>query len=134
MGRDGRVLAQIYSDEVKLDASTTDIGQTVKNTGLQVSYQTLFRLSTAFKPWVGLGLGISNTSYTNRYIVDSSGYLAGTYQNREETNTNVVVNAADEWKVGESGNIGWLLQLGHSFNSDDNQAGLYLYYTYTLGR
>lgn len=132
-GRDARLFAHFYSEDFSAKASPTDIGQKVETKGFLVSYQSLWRATTFFKPWVGIGVGISTTDYTARHHVDQNGFLIQTFPNISETNTHFAVNAAHEWAVGDNGHIGAMLQHRVGISRSDDATGAFIYYTYTLG-
>ena len=129
-GRDARVLVHIQYDSFDVAASTTDIGQNVRRVGGDVSYQTLFRLSRAWKPWGGIGLGYTNESYTTRYTLTPGRHLASQYPDRTSSSVALVVNTSTEWRLDRDWSMGAQLQYEQPLGSGASalRFGLYLVY------
>lgn len=132
-GRDGRVFVHAYSADFQVTASTTDIGQKVKQNGLNASYQTMFRLTRSIKPWFGLGLGYSSERYQERHRITSGGFLApgSPYASRSVENITAVINASHEWQYNRNFDIGLHLQYEQPISGDGASAarlGFYVVY------
>ena len=85
LGRDSRVFGNIVYHEYFLDASTKNIAQDVKRYAVTSTYQTRFRMSRTFKPWLGVGMSFASESFDNRFTVDSDGFLAQSFANRDDS-------------------------------------------------
>jgi outer membrane autotransporter protein len=132
-GRDSRVFVHAYSADFQVTASTTDIGQKVKQAGINASYQTMFRLTRSIKPWLGLGLGYASERYQQRYRVTSGGFLApgSPYESRSIENYTAVLNASHEWQYNRNYDIGLHLQYEQPISSGGASAarlGFYVVY------
>jgi len=111
-GRDARIFAHVYYADFTLPASSTNIGQNVKQYGFDGSYQIMWRLTRNFRPWFGLGLGFANETYTTRHTV-VSGYVppGGSYPDRTVENFYGVLNASNQWRLSRFWDMGVHLQL-----------------------
>ncbi len=129
-GRDARVLVQVQYDDFSIPASTTDIGENVTRLGGDVSYQTLFRLSRAWKPWGGIGLGYAGERYTTRYTLTPGGHLATQYPDRTVGSVALVLNTSTEWRLNRDWWMGVQLQYEQPLGSGASalRLGLYLVY------
>ena len=132
-GRDSRIFVNAFYADFNLTASTTNVGQTVKQTGVTASYQMMFRLTRSIKPWLGIGLGYESERYQNRYLTTPGGYLApgSPYPERDVVNYPVVLNASHEWQYNRNFDIGLHLQFEQPISSDGARAlrlGIYVVY------
>jgi len=129
-GRDARVLVHVQYDKFSVAASTTDISENVTRLGGDVSYQTLFRLSRAWKPWGGIGLGYTNEQYTTRYTLTPGGHLATQYPDRSVSSVALVLNTSTEWRLNRDWSMGAQLQYEQPLGSGASalRLGLYLVY------
>ncbi len=129
-GRDARVLVHVQYDSFSVPASTTDIGEDVKRVGGDVSYQTLFRLSRAWKPWGGIGLGYTNEQYTTRYTLTPGGHLASQYSDRTVNSVAVVLNTSTEWRLNRDWSMGAHLQYEQPLGGGASALRFALYFVY----
>lgn len=132
-GRDSRIFVNAFYADFNLTASTTNVGQTVKQTGVTASYQMMFRLTRNIKPWLGIGLGYESERYQNRYLTTPGGYLApgSPYPERDVVNYPVVLNASHEWQYNRNFDVGLHLQFEQPISSDGARAlrlGIYVVY------
>lgn len=111
-GRDGRIIAHAFSTQFKVDASTTDVGQTVRQSGINVSYQSMYRFTRVIRPWFGLGLGYNSERYQNRHHITPGGFLApgSPYPSRSEEIAVVLANVSHEWQYDRDYDFGLHLQ------------------------
>ena len=104
-------MGNIYYDSYSVSASTGHIAQTVTAYGINASYQWMFRVARAFKPYFGVGLGYSGENFKNRYNTTPDGlYLNTTYPNRSVQAFNAIVNASTEWQLSRNWDIGLHIQ------------------------
>ncbi len=129
-GRDARVLVHVQYDKFSVPASTADIGENVSRLGGDVSYQALFRLSRAWKPWGGIGLGYTSEQYTTRYTLTPGGHLATQYPDRSVSSVALVLNTSTEWRLDRDWSMGAQLQYEQPLGSGASalRLGLYLVY------
>lgn len=120
--RNSRVFGQLYQYKYKLTSSTTQIGQKVERTGANISLQQQFRVARAFRPWLGLGLGFSEDSFSGRHTIDQDGFLAATFPNRSESSFNGIINAAVDWAVSDRWNVGGVVQYETPFGDGGVEA------------
>ncbi len=129
-GRDARVLVHAQYDKFSVSASPTEIGENVTRVGGDISYQVLFRLSRAWKPWGGIGLGYAQEKYTTRYTVTPLGHLANQYPDRDVNSVSLVLNTSTEWRINRDWSMGAHLQFEQPLNSGANVLRLGLYFVY----
>lgn len=85
LGRDTRIMSNFTYLTYDVDASTTSIGQEVTRVSLTAMYQSRFRVSRSFKPWLGLGLTFGTEEFENRFTIDKDGFLDQSFANRKES-------------------------------------------------
>lgn len=130
---DTRYFLQLFKDQYSLDATVTEIGQSVDRKGLNISYQWNTRLTRKWKPWVGIGVGVSKDEYSGRHLIDQDGFRVRNYPDYEDTSINVLLNTATEWNLSSSLNLGLLLQTSYSLNGSMTDATALFYLTYSFG-
>jgi hypothetical protein len=105
-GRDQRWVGQLFHQTVRLDAGVDAIGQDITTSGATMAWQYRWRISRAWKPWIGGGLGLAHDRFRARHLVDQDGFLVRRYPDRTEETVSVVVNTSTElarvgaWEVG----------------------------------
>ncbi len=85
LGRDTRLFTNLSYIDYSVSASASDIAQDVSRYSVSAIYQTRFRPSRSFKPWLGIGLSFSSEEFTKRYTVDSDGFLLQSYKDRSDS-------------------------------------------------
>ncbi|MCP4492571.1 MAG: hypothetical protein GY820_35485 [Gammaproteobacteria bacterium] len=121
MSRNDRLYAYITLYDFELDAGQNKIGQEVESTSLAIYYQSNFKLSRSFKPWLGAGAVINIASYTNRYDTDIDGYLLNNYADRDDTSVSLGLSASKEWEFNDS--FSWGLNLEYLVPIGDTLEG-----------
>lgn len=98
-GRNSRVWIQGQYHSLTFDGNETEIGQEV--TGLEIAtiYQSQYRLSRNFKPWLGIGASFSALEFKNRFLTDSQGFLAQTFDDQTKSGLAIDFNftANTDW-------------------------------------
>lgn len=94
---------QLGHNSFDLDAGVNEVGQDVTTTSLEAQIHRGFNVSSEFKPWLGVGLGVSLSDYEGRFTIDSDGFLADTYEDRSETNMFLVLNTGAASKKLDGG-------------------------------
>lgn len=112
-----RLYSVIDYIDTSLDASTDKIGQKISAYQLLATYQHEIKLSHALKFYAGIGLGYTQADFENRHTVDSDGFLATRYENREESYFSAVLNLSREWEATEKFNIG--IDLSYQYDFED---------------
>ncbi len=87
-----RYWAELYYHEVSLDASTTKIGQSIKQYGIRASMQSKIQQTSAWNTWLGAGLDVAATKYDDRHIIDNDGFLTARFDDRKELEFGVLIN------------------------------------------
>ena len=130
-GRDARFLVNGSFDKFSVAASTMDIGEDVTRLSASASYQTMFRLSRDFKPWLGFGVGDATESYKNRYLLTGGGFSTPVSPSERSVN-NVfgLVNVSTEWELNRQWNFGFHFQYELPFGEGASvyKAGVYFSY------
>ena len=130
-GRDSRVMINIDKAAYSLAGSTTNVGQDVSSIGGGVSYQSLWRATRTWKPWIGAGLGYTSTTYKNRYIFTSpSMQFKYLYADRSATDVALLLNADSEWHYNRDWDFGLQAQLAKSISDKSStlRVGIYVVY------
>ncbi|WP_455202466.1 hypothetical protein [Kaarinaea lacus] len=105
-----RQWTELYYYKTSLDADANNIGQDVERYGIRFSLQKSFRLARSWSPWLGVGIDVSNASYTARHTKDSDGFLIQSFPDREETDLSVLLNMISEWSLRQEWTIGAKLE------------------------
>ena len=95
-GRSSRFWIQGQYHSLEFDGSETEMGQTVSGFEVAVLYQSKFRLSRHFKPWIGIGLSVAALEFKDRFITDNQGFLAQRFDDTSETGLAVDLNFTTE--------------------------------------
>jgi hypothetical protein len=95
-GRSSRYWIQGQYHSLDFDGSETEIGQSVSGFEVAVLYQSKFRLSRHFKPWLGIGLSVAALDFEDRFITDNQGFLAQRFDDKSETGIAVDFNFTTE--------------------------------------
>lgn len=98
-----------------LDASTTEIGQSITAIGTVASLQRRFSTSESFRPWLGGGIGVANVKSTERFTVKSNGFRNEVFPDRNETAFSIVGNIGFSHLL-ETWSIEWNIGLEKSIN------------------
>jgi len=130
-GRDSRLMINVNKEAYSLAGSTSNVGQDVSSFGGGVSYQSLWRATRTWKPWIGAGLGYTSTTYKNRYTFTSpSMQFKYLYADRSATDVSLLLNADSEWHYNRDWDIGLQAQLAKSISSKSGslRVGIYVVY------
>ncbi len=118
MSRNKRLYSYLALYDFALDPGVDKTGQDVESTSFGFYYQSNFKLSRSFKPWLGVGGVVNVASFTNRLTVDSDGYIENTYSDRDDTAISLGLSASNEWKLNDSLswgiNVEYLYPLGET--------------------
>ena len=95
-GRSSRYWIQGQYHSLDFQGAETELGETVSGFEVAVLYQSMFRLSRHFKPWLGMGLSIAALEFKDRYLTDSQGFLAEQFADTSETGIAVDLNFSTE--------------------------------------
>lgn len=103
--RDVRYWSEIFYYTAPLDAAAGQVGQDVEHYGLRFSVQKSLRLTDVWAPWFGVGLGVSQATYTKRHTKDADGYLLEAYPDRDQTSIALLLNVVSEWPLTKNWDI-----------------------------
>ena len=95
-GRSSRYWIQGQYHSLDFKGTETELGQSVSGFEVALIYQSKFRLSRHFKPWLGVGLSVSALEFTDRFITDNQGFLAQRFDDKKETGLAVDFNFTTE--------------------------------------
>jgi hypothetical protein len=102
---DIRYWSEAFYYNATLDAGVNRIGEDVEHYGLRFSLQKSLSLSHAWAPWFGIGIGVSQASYTTRYTADADGFLLAVYPDRKQTSVALLINVVNEWPLDQNWDI-----------------------------
>ena len=92
-----RYWAELYYQETSLDASTTNVGQFIKQYGIRLSMKLkIWKISDDWHTWFGAGFDIANTNYEDRHLVDDAGFLTTRFDDRNELELGALININGE--------------------------------------
>ena len=129
---DTRMMVDVYHQTAHLNGTTQDIGQSVTSTGGHLIFQKQFPVTYQWHPWLGIGAGYAQESFTNRYTVDSQGYLANRYPDRSANPVSVVVNGTTDWTLNRSWRLGATVQYEYPLTSGIRELSVSLMALYRL--
>lgn len=113
--RDLRYWAEAYYSKAGQRATSDRIGHNVAQVGGRLSLQKNFHAGT-WRPWLGLGLDLSQVRYTSRHSVDIGGFLVRNYPDATDTQAAVLVTLVSEWHLSRrwdvAGRIEQMLPVG----------------------
>ncbi|MCP5005400.1 MAG: hypothetical protein GY941_15905 [Planctomycetes bacterium] len=119
LGRGSRIFSYMSIYDFDIDYGFNKIGQTVESTSFGIYYQSEFKFSRTFKPWLGLGGAINIDEFTNRADTDSDGFLLNTYPDRDGVYTSLGFLASQEWSISDSLSLGinfeYLIPISETF-------------------
>lgn len=105
LNKDIRYWSEAFYYNATLDADVNRIGEDVEHYGLRFSLQKSLPLSRAWAPWLGIGIGVSQASYTKRYTADADGFLLAAYPDRKQTSVSLLLNVVSEWPLNQNWDI-----------------------------
>jgi hypothetical protein len=105
LSKDIRYWSEVFYYNATLDADVNRIGEDVEHYGLRISLQKSLPLFRDWAPWFGIGIGVSQASYTTRYTADADGFLLAVYPDRKQTSVALLLNVVNEWPLGQNWDI-----------------------------
>lgn len=118
---DIRQWTEVYYYETSLDADDSHIGQNIESYGLRFSLQKSFRLTSSWSPWLGAGINISHTNYTDRHTKDSEGFLLQRFDDRNTTGVLLLLNFVSEWELLQQWSVAAKLEQSIAIDDDISQ-------------
>lgn len=130
VGRDSRLFIHGHYDTFAVEASTTNIHESITRYGLNASYQINLRVSRSWKPWAGVGLGFVQEEAKERYTLTPGGFLGATFPDRSINTFGALLNFSNEWRLDNNWDIGVHVQYEHPFDDAARilRAGVYFIY------
>ena len=107
-GRSSRWWVQGLYIDIDFDGTETEIGQNISGLEVAAIYQSRYRLSRHFKPWLGMGLSAAVLEFEDRYLTDDQGFLAQSFPDTQETALNLElqfvtdIDLLDDYETGIS--------------------------------
>jgi len=114
--RDIRWLNTLSYSDFHINATPSNIGLSVESLALATHYQLRQRWTRHFKPWIGVGAGMSYDTFTKRHLVDNDGFLAASFDDQDAVSFSLNVNVAHEWHVSGNFTAGFNLVYQHALN------------------
>ena len=127
-GRSNRIWVQGQYYSLDFDGNETEIGQEVSGLEVAVLYQTQYRFSRHFKPWFGIGTSFSALEFKNRFLTDSQGFLAQSFEDETKTGLAIDFNFTTETDWFDKVDSGFALRLSVPVNDvlSKVEAGFYI--------
>ena len=127
-GRDSRVFVQAQYAKYEFPGTTLLIGELVKAYSISTIFQSKFRVSRNFKPYLGFGLGLKNEEHSNRYTTDTQGFLAQSFDDESIVNITVDANITDDIDLFKTIKTGWSLRYSQPVSDGLKtiEAGIYI--------
>jgi len=127
-GRSSRYWIQGQYHSLDFDGSETEIGQTVSGFEAALLYQSRFRLSRHFKPWLGIGLSVAALEFKDRFTTDNQGFLAQRFDDVTKTGVAVDFNFTTEMDWFKDYDTGFSLRVSLPTNDvlAKVEAGFYI--------
>ncbi len=122
LDRNWRYLIELNHVSGGMDADANTVGQDFTSTGARATVQHNLRLSTAFKPWVGAGIGVHQQEFKRRYTVDNAGFLSNRLPDREVTQVSLSVEGMSQWEITPRWD--WALRVRYDHGLSDGIDGL----------
>ena len=127
-GRSSRFWVQAQYHSLDFEGSETEIGQSVSGFDVAVLYQSRFRLSRHFKPWLGIGLSVAALEFKDRFTTDNQGFLAQRFDDTSKTGLAVDLNFTTQTDWFKDYNTGFSLRVSLPTNDvlAKVEAGFYI--------
>ena len=121
---DVRYWGEFYYQDATLKASQTSVGQSVSQYGLQLSAQKSFYVNAIWSPWLGVGVDLSQNSYSSRHTVDDDGFLQNRFADRSEIDPGLIFNLISETELNRDWEMGVKLEQRLSITDGIDQLSL----------
>ncbi len=108
------------------------VGQNVRYISLRTFIQKDVKLADKIIPWVGVGLELSQTSYTIRHTKTSDGFLLEKFGDRSRLNLGLVFNLTADWELKNNWFIGMKIEQVFNPENNLNTRGGFAYLLYHL--
>lgn len=118
--------------EAAYTASPNQIGQNVRYTSLRSLLQKNLKLTSTIRPWLGMGLEFSYTTYGARHTKASDGFLLEKFDDRSEFNIGVVFNLTTDWELKNHWFLGMKFEQLFNLENNINARGASAYLLYIL--
>jgi len=127
-GRNSRIWTQAQYHSLDFDGSKSKIGERVKGFEIAMLYQSNFRVSRHFKPWLGVGISVATLKFKDRYIKDDQGFLDRRFDNKTKTGLAVDFNFTTETNWFDDYDTGFSFRLSVPTNDvlAKAEAGFYI--------
>lgn len=107
-GRSSRIWIQGQYHSLDFTGNNSHIGESVTGFEVATLYQTQYRISRHFKPWLGIGASFSALDYKDRYLTDNQGFLAQAFEDTSKSGLALDFNFTT--------NVDWLDQYDSGFS------------------
>ena len=101
---------------IKTSTASGGIAQKIAVAEIDFGLDYQWRLSRQFKPRLGVGVGYTNSRYSNRYTTDPDGFLLDRYDDDNKNNFLVYLNASHYWTISREWALGANLRGTLPFN------------------
>ena len=127
-GRSHRYWIQGQYHSLNFDGTETQIGQQISGFEIASLYQSQYRISRHFKPWLGIGLSFAALEFKNRFLTDSQGFLAQTFKDETQAGMAIDLNFTTETDWFDHYDSGFALRISIPTNDvlGKFEAGFYI--------
>ena len=105
-GRDLRYHVALSYLSGQVDNGAGTVNQDFTSLILGAALQTRWRFARTWKPWVGAGITVLDSEFTDRFVTDKDGFLLARYADRSETGYAVTLTASQYWDIGRTVRVG----------------------------
>jgi len=113
-------------------ASEVIVGQNVHYSALRAIIQRHLNISKQIKPWFGIGLVISRTTFETRHTQADDGFLIQKFDDRTSHSLGLILNTTIDFNIEKNWYVGFKAE--QTFNPDvsvnTRGAGLFILYLY----
>ncbi len=120
-----------FYQEFTLPASASYIGQDVERYGVRLSAQRKIEWIESLQLWAGAGAILSRDSFTKRFTVDSDGFLADVYPDRDRNHIGVQLDLTSEWSLNRRWDVAGRAYFAPSIGEGVEELGLSVVFLYT---
>lgn len=127
-GRNSRYWIQGQYHSLDFEGAVSEVGESVSGFEVAALYQSKFRLSRHFKPWLGIGLSVAALEFNDRFTTDNQGFLAQRFDDVKKTGIAVDLSFTTETDWFKDTNTGFSFRVSLPTNDvlAKIEAGFYI--------
>lgn len=97
IARNAKLHYALFAQSFDVSASPNGVAEDLQRYGAASDYRQYLNTTNRWRPWAGAGVGISQDQYTQRYAVDSAGYLDRNLPDKTKIGFAFRLSAGVEW-------------------------------------